>query len=81
MVPADDLAGPDAARRPRFVPQAVRRAFRAMLSTRVSSEGGSRTALNRYSRTPGAFAAQARQVTGLFGVQAAILRTTGMRRS
>lgn len=73
MVLADDLAGPDAARWPRFAPEAVHRGYRAVLSTRLSSGDDSRTALNLYSRTPGAFTAGARQVAGLFGVQAAIL--------
>jgi hypothetical protein len=72
-VVAQDLAGADAGRWPRFAPHAVEAGFRALMSTHLSVESGLRAALNLYSTTPDAFDANARILAGLFGVQAAML--------
>jgi hypothetical protein len=72
-VVAQDLAGPDGERWPRFAPHAVDAGFRALMSTQLSVEGGLRAALDLYSATPKAFDANARTLAGLFGVQAALL--------
>jgi hypothetical protein len=72
-VVAQDLAGADAERWPRFAPHAVEAGFRSLMSTQLSVESGLRAALNLYSRTPDAFDANARTLAGLYGVQAAML--------
>ena len=73
IVVAQDLAGADAERWPRFAPHVVEAGFRALMSTQLSVEGGVRAALNLYSTTADAFDVDARTLAGLFGVQAAIL--------
>jgi hypothetical protein len=49
VVVAQDFAGADAERWPRFAPRAVDAGYRALLSTQLSTHGGPRAAL--YSRT------------------------------
>jgi hypothetical protein len=73
VVLAQDLAGEDATRWPRFAPEAVAAGYRAILSTQLSANGEMRAALNLYAATPHAFDAEARMTAGLFGVQAAML--------
>ena len=73
IVIADDLAGDDAARWPRFAPRAVEAGFRSMMSLQLSAENGRRAALNLYAGEPAAFDPDARLTAGLFGVQAAML--------
>jgi hypothetical protein len=73
MVLADDLAGEDGARWPRFAPQAVDAGFRSILSTQLTTDHGMRAALNLYAVEPRVFDTEARQIAGLFGVQASML--------
>jgi hypothetical protein len=73
IVVAQDFAGPDAERWPRFAPHAVEAGYRALMSTQLSTEGGRRAALNLYSGAPNAFEEHARTLAGLFGIQAALL--------
>ena len=73
IVVAQDLAGEDGARWPRFSPHVVEAGFRGMASTQLSVEGGVRAALNLYASAPNAFDAHARTLAGLFGIQAALL--------
>jgi GAF domain-containing protein len=73
VVVAEDLAGADGERWPRFAPYAVEAGYRALLSTQLSMNGGVRAALNLYSATPDAFDEDARTLAGLFGIQAAVL--------
>ncbi|MBP2367611.1 GAF and ANTAR domain-containing protein [Pseudonocardia parietis] len=74
IVHARDLASsPDADRWPRFAPQAVGQGYRSILSTQLSTNGGTRAALNLYSHEPDAFDDASRTIAGLFGVQAAVL--------
>lgn len=73
IVVAEDFAGADAERWPRFAPLAVEAGFRALMSTQLSLDGGVRAALNLYSATPDAFNDQVRTLAGLYGIQAALL--------
>ena len=73
VVVAQDLAGADAERWPRYAPIVVEAGYRGLMSTQLSVEGGVRAALNLYSATPDAFDSTARTLAGLFGSQAAIL--------
>jgi hypothetical protein len=73
LVIADDFAGADAARWPRFAPHVLRAGYRAMMSTQLSTDGGMRAALNLYSAAADAFDEQDRHLAGLFGIQAATL--------
>jgi hypothetical protein len=74
VILARDLAeAPDADRWPHFAPQAVEHGYRSLMSTQLSTNGGTRAALNLYSHTPGAFDDSARTIAGLFGVQAGLL--------
>ena len=73
VVVAQDLAGDDAQRWPRYAPYVVEAGFRAVMSTQLSVEGGLRAALNLYSTTPTAFDDHARTLAGLFGIQAGLL--------
>ncbi|MDF2979972.1 MAG: hypothetical protein K0S40_4700 [Actinomycetospora sp.] len=73
VVMAEDLAGPDATRWPRFAPAAVDSGFRSMLSIQLASGGRMRAALNLYATEPHVFDHDARITAGLFGVQAAML--------
>jgi len=73
VVLAQDLAGQDASRWPKFAPQAVAFGFLSLMSTQLCAAPSMRAALNLYSRAPHAFDEQARRVAGLFGVQAGVL--------
>jgi ANTAR domain/GAF domain len=73
IVIAQDLAGDDAERWPRFAPNAVEAGYRALMSTQLSAAGGPRAALNLYSAGANAFDEHARTLAGLFGIQAAML--------
>jgi hypothetical protein len=73
IVVAQDFAGDDAQRWPRFAPNAVQAGYRALMSTQLSANGGPRAALNLYSATADAFDEQARTLAGLFGIQASLL--------
>lgn len=73
VVHADDLAGPDAARWPRFAPRATRLGYRSIVSTGLAHRTGPHTALNLYAQNPHAFDDTAHAVAGLFAVQAAML--------
>ncbi|WP_214364718.1 GAF and ANTAR domain-containing protein [Pseudonocardia sp. H11422] len=74
VILARDLAeGPDADRWPHFAPQAVEHGYRSLMSTQLSTNGGTHAALNLYSHTPEAFDDSARTIAGLFGVQAGLL--------
>ena len=73
IVIAQDLAGDDGARWPRFAPHVVDAGFRAMASTQLSVEGGVRAALNLYASEANVLDAHARTLAGLFGIQAALL--------
>jgi ANTAR domain/GAF domain len=73
IVVADDFAGADAQRWPRFAECAIEAGFRALMSTQLSGERGARGALNLYSHAPGAFDEHARTLAGLFSSQAALL--------
>jgi hypothetical protein len=73
VVLAQDLAGEDATRWPKFAPQAVAFGFLSLMSTQLCAAPNMRAALNLYSRAPDAFDEQARRIAGLFGVQAGVL--------
>ncbi|GAA4778587.1 GAF and ANTAR domain-containing protein [Actinomycetospora chlora] len=73
VVIADDLAGADAERWPRFAPAAVAAGYRSVLSTQLVTNGSSRAALNLYATDPGVFDLEARVTAGLFAAQAAML--------
>lgn len=73
VVQADDLAGADGDRWPRFGPQAVEAGYRSVLSTQLAFAEGVRAALNLYASEPHAFDEDARRTAALFGVQAATL--------
>jgi hypothetical protein len=60
IIVAQDLDGEDAQRWPRFAPQAVEAGFRAILSTRLSTQRGIQAALNLYAAKPHAFDLDAR---------------------
>jgi ANTAR domain len=73
IVVAQDFAGEDAQRWPRFAPRAVEAGYRSLMSTQLTADGGPRAALNLYSATAHAFDEHARVLAGLFGIQAALL--------
>jgi hypothetical protein len=73
VVRADDLAGEDGDRWPRFSPQAVRAGYRSMLSTQLAAADDFRVALNLYASRPHAFDDEARRTAAFFGVQAGAL--------
>ncbi|WP_433783942.1 GAF and ANTAR domain-containing protein [Actinomycetospora sp. CA-101289] len=73
IVIAQDFAGEDAQRWPRFAPEAVAAGYRALMSTQLTTDGGPRAALNLYGATAHAFDEDARVMAGLFGVQASLL--------
>ena len=73
VVVAEDLAGADGARWPRFSPQAVEAGYRSMLSTQLAFADGVRAALNLYASRPHAFDEEDRRTAALFGLQAAPL--------
>ena len=70
---AQDFAGADARKWPRFAPRAVDAGYRALLSTQLSTSGGPRAALNLYSADADPFDEHSRTMAGLFGVQASLL--------
>jgi hypothetical protein len=73
IIVAQDFAGADAERWPRFAPHAVEAGYLGLMSTTLSTEGGLRGALNLYSESPNAFSEHSCQMAGLFGIQAALL--------
>jgi len=74
VILADDLAGEDADRWPRYAKAAVDAGYRSMCSTQLSSGSqGLRAALNLYSTVPRAFDTESQLVAALFGVQAGVL--------
>jgi hypothetical protein len=73
IVIAQDFAGEDAERWPRFAPHAVEAGFLSLMSTQLSADGGLRAALNLYSATAHSFDEHARVLAGLFGIQASLL--------
>jgi hypothetical protein len=73
VVLAQDLAGDDAARWPRFAPAAAEAGYRALMSVALSVHGATRSALNLYAHDPGVFDPSAQLTAGLFGLQAAML--------
>jgi hypothetical protein len=73
IVVAQDLAGDDGERWPRFAPEAVQAGYLGLMSTTLTTDGGLRGALNLYSTNPNAFDEHSRTLAGLFGVQAALV--------
>ena len=73
IIIAQDLAGDDGERWPRFAPRAVEAGYRGLMSTTLTIDGGLRGALNLYSTNPNAFDEHSRTMAGLFGVQAALV--------
>ncbi|MDD7965902.1 GAF and ANTAR domain-containing protein [Actinomycetospora lemnae] len=73
MVIAQDFAGDDAQRWPRYGPHAVEAGYHGLMSTQLSTDGGVRAALNLYSRSANAFDEHSQTLAGLFGAQAALL--------
>jgi hypothetical protein len=73
VVVADDFAGADGERWPRFGPLAVEAGFRALMSTQLTANKRMRAALNLYSHRAEAFDEHARTLAGLFGSQTALL--------
>jgi hypothetical protein len=73
LVVAEDFAGADAEHWPRFAPYVVEAGYRALMSTQLTSGAGLRAALNLYSATPNAYDDNARNMAGLFGIQASLL--------
>jgi GAF domain-containing protein len=73
IVVAQDLAGEDGDRWPRFAPGAVQAGYRGLMSTTLTIDGGLRGALNLYSTNPNAFDEHSRTMAGLFGAQAALV--------
>jgi hypothetical protein len=74
VVLAQDLTRPpDSDRWPHFALQAVAQGYQSILSTQLSPDGGTRAALNLYSRAANTFDESARTMAGLFGLQAALL--------
>ncbi len=73
IVVAQDLAGVDGERWPRYAAHAVDAGYLGLMSTQLTAETGVRGALNLYSRSAHAFTEQTRTLAGLFGVQASLL--------
>jgi len=73
IIVAQDLAGDDAQRWPRFAPRAVDAGYRGLMSTTLSTDGDTRGALNLYSQNPNAFGEHCITMAGLFGIQASLL--------
>jgi hypothetical protein len=74
IIVADDLAGADGRRWPRFAPLAVEAGHHAMLSVQIAYQPGPRSvALNLYALRAGAFDDDARVTAALFAVEAAVL--------
>jgi hypothetical protein len=67
---ARDLAGDDAERWPLFAPRVVDVGYRAMACVSLSTDDGTRAALNLYSRAPGSFDSYSCHVAELFALQA-----------
>jgi hypothetical protein len=70
---AQDLAGPDAQRWPRFAPRALELGVQAVMSVSLSVTRNRRSSLNFYSARPDVFDQHARLTAALFGLQAATL--------
>jgi len=70
---ANDLAGADGQRWPRYAPVVLDAGYRALMSIQLSAGGSLRAALNLYSATPDAYDEYAQTLAGLFGIQAAVL--------
>jgi hypothetical protein len=68
---AVDLAGDDAQRWPQFAPRVVEAGYRAMASVSLSTDDGTRAALNLYSHAPRSFDTYSCHVAELFALQAA----------
>jgi hypothetical protein len=74
VILADDLAGEDAHRWPRYAKAAVDYGYRSMCSTQLSTgKQGIQAALNLYSGSPNGFDTESRLVAALFGIQAGVL--------
>jgi hypothetical protein len=74
VVLAQDLIRPpDTDRWPHLAPKAVAHGYRSLLSIQLSTNGGTRAALNLYSSAANTFDESARTTAGLFGLQAALL--------
>jgi hypothetical protein len=73
IIVAQDLADDDAQRWPRFAPRAVDVGYRGLMSTTLSTDNGTRAALNLYSQNPNAFSEYCCTLAGLFGAQATLL--------
>jgi hypothetical protein len=73
IVLAEDFAGVDADRWPRFSREAISAGCRAALSTQVSTDGGLRASLNLYSAGPCGLDGRSLTMAGLFGAQVALL--------
>jgi ANTAR domain-containing protein/GAF domain-containing protein len=73
VVVAQDLAGADAGRWPRFAPVAVEAGYRGLLSTQLRVAARPLAALNLYAHDADVFDEHARTLAGLFGAQAALL--------
>ena len=73
VVLAEDLAGVEGRRWPRFAAEAVAAGYRSMLSTQLLAADGFRAALNLYASRPHAFGEEARRTAALFGVEAGAL--------
>jgi hypothetical protein len=73
IVVAQDLAGEDGERWPRFARLAVEAGYRAMMSTELTGQGPRRAALNLYGVRANVFDDEARMTAALFGAQAAML--------
>jgi ANTAR domain-containing protein/GAF domain-containing protein len=73
IVVAQDFAGADAQRWPRFASRAVKAGYHGLLSTQISANGGPRAALNLYASEADVFDDHSRTLAGLFGMQAAML--------
>lgn len=73
LVVADDLAGADADRWPRFAAAAVAAGHRSVLCARLHTGGSTRATLTFHASDPHAFCGGARVTAGLFAAQAAML--------
>ena len=73
VVLADDLAGAEGERWPRFSPCAVEAGYRSMLSTHLAVADGVRAALDLYASRPYAFSEDDRRIAALFALHAAPL--------
>ncbi|HEY2193430.1 MAG TPA: GAF and ANTAR domain-containing protein [Actinomycetospora sp.] len=70
---AEDFAGPDGDRWPRFAPHVLEAGYRSMISVLLEVEGAPRGTVNLYGVAPHAFDARARRVAGLFAITASMV--------